>query len=198
MAVAPRPLRFGAKEKLAYAFGYLGVSLLTFAVSQWLQSYYVPTSGGAPLLPTAAAFGTALVLGRIIDGFADPLAGYLSDTARTPLGRRRPFLLLFGPLAGLCFALLFPRVGPGEHVPFWAFVGMLCAYYLTYTLAVTPYLALLPDLAAGGARLGITTYQTVFNFAGIAIAMLLGGQIRTNPLMAPILGAVGGFALMVP
>lgn len=187
------------REQVAYAAGYLGVSLLTFAVSQWLQSYYVPTTGGDPLLASAALFGTALVVGRIIDGLADPIAGYFSDTFRSRIGRRRPFLLLFGPLAGLTFVMLYPRVAPGEVIPYSYFLGTLCAYYFTYTLAVTPYLALLPELAATDrGRLGITTMQTFFNFGGIAIAMVLGAEIRTNPLMAPILGAVGGLALMLP
>lgn len=190
---------FDRRARLIYASGYLGVSLLTFAVSQWIHSYYVPTTGGAALLQPAAMLGVALVVAKIIDGLADPIAGYFSDTARTPLGRRRPFLLIFGPLAGLTFALLFPRVSPGETVSFAQFVTTLCAYYFFYTMAVTPYLALLPELTKGDTeRLGLTSLQTFFNFAGIGLAMVLGAAIRTTPWMAPLLGLIGGLALMLP
>lgn len=193
------PPHFSRGARFIYASGYLGVSLLTFSVSQWLQSYYVPTTGQTALLTPAALLGTALVIARIIDGFADPFAGYFSDTAQTPLGRRRPFLLIFGPLAGVAFAMLFPRVAPGDTVSFVQFVVTLCAYYFFFTMAVTPYLALLPEIARSDTeRLGVTSQQTFFNFLGIGLAMTLGAQIRPNPLMAPILGTVGGLALMLP
>jgi|GEM_PF-3825087 len=193
------PPRFSRWERFIYASGYLGVSLLTFSVSQWLQSYYVPTTGAKSLLSSAALLGTALIIARIVDGFADPFAGYFSDTARTPIGRRRPFLLIFGPLAGLAFAMLFPHVTPGREIPFVQFVITLCAYYFFFTMAVTPYLALLPEIARSDTeRLGVTSQQTFFNFLGIGLAMVLGAQISPHSNMAMILGGIGGLALMVP
>ncbi|MEO7995576.1 MAG: MFS transporter [bacterium] len=191
--------QFGRFQRICYAMGNAGVSLLGFTVSTWLQAYYVPPTGGDTVLATAALFGTGLIWGRVIDGLADPISGYWSDITRSPLGRRRPFMLIFGPLAGLCVALLFPRLAAGHHLPFPLFVALLCAYYFAFTLAVTPYLAMLPEVARGAqARMGMTTLMTLFTFIGVAVAMVFGKYIRETTWMCWVLGLLGGFLLMVP
>jgi GPH family glycoside/pentoside/hexuronide:cation symporter len=56
--------------------------------------------------------GWALFLNRIFDAFSDPFFGWLSDNTRTRFGRRRPFILVGGIIAGMGFPLLF-WVSPG-------------------------------------------------------------------------------------
>ncbi|HYP17727.1 MAG TPA: MFS transporter, partial [Opitutus sp.] len=56
--------------------------------------------------------GVALFANRLFDAIADPLFGWLSDNTRTRWGRRRPFILVGGILAGLCLPLLV-AVAPG-------------------------------------------------------------------------------------
>jgi GPH family glycoside/pentoside/hexuronide:cation symporter len=67
-----------------------------------------------------ALIGTALIFNRLWDAFSDPLFGWWSDNARTRFGRRRPFILVGGVLAGLMLPLLFlaPR-GLLENQYFW-------------------------------------------------------------------------------
>jgi len=55
---------------------------------------------------------TALGLKTFIDAASDALFGWLSDNARTRFGRRRPFMLLGGILAGVGLPLMF-AVGRG-------------------------------------------------------------------------------------
>lgn len=50
---------------------------------------------GLPL----AAVGTILLIGRLWDVFNDPIMGALTDATRTPIGRRRPWILAGAPLA---------------------------------------------------------------------------------------------------
>lgn len=45
--------------------------------------------------------GIALFLNRAIDAFSDPLFGWLSDNARSRIGRRRPFMYAGSVLAGI-------------------------------------------------------------------------------------------------
>jgi len=54
----------------------------------------------------------ALFMNRIFDAFTDPFFGWWSDNTRTRWGRRRPFILVGGILAGICLPLLF-WVTPG-------------------------------------------------------------------------------------
>src|SRR4029077_19317441 len=67
-----------------------------------------------------ALIGTALIFNRLWDAFSDPLFGWWSDNARTRFGRRRPFILVGGVLAGLMLPVLFlaPR-GLIENQYFW-------------------------------------------------------------------------------
>ena len=48
--------------------------------------------------------GLALMLIRIVDAISDPFFGWLSDNTRTRFGRRRPFILVGGVLAGVGYA----------------------------------------------------------------------------------------------
>src|SRR5688500_4133321 len=59
-----------------------------------------------------ALVGIALMLNRLFDAFSDPFFGWLSDNTRSRFGRRRPFLLIGGILAGVLLPGLF-LVTPG-------------------------------------------------------------------------------------
>lgn len=60
----------------------------------------------------AVLIGIAVILNRVIDAVSDPVFGWLSDNARTKMGRRRPFMLAGSLLAGLGLPMLV-AVGPG-------------------------------------------------------------------------------------
>lgn len=76
--------------------------------------------------------GVALFLNRVFDAISDPFFGWLSDNTRSRWGRRRPFILIGGVVAGLCLPLLL-AVSPGwgtTHIfgyevsnYFWFMVG---------------------------------------------------------------------------
>ena len=53
-----------------------------------------------------ALVGIAIILNRVFDGISDPLFGWLSDNARTRMGRRRPFMLVGSIVAGLGLPLV--------------------------------------------------------------------------------------------
>lgn len=67
---------------------------------------------------------TALMLNRVFDALTDPFFGRMSDNTRTRFGRRRPYLLVGGVLAGLAMPLLF-WVQPGwsDLGYFWFMLG---------------------------------------------------------------------------
>ena len=61
---------------------------------------------------TAAAAGLLIGLSKLYDAFSDPVMGMISDRTRSPMGRRRPYVLAGGFLCGLSLFFLFSAPGP--------------------------------------------------------------------------------------
>lgn len=94
-------------EKLAYGLGTFhdmwGHWLYTTIGFQVFNIFL----GVAPWL-----IGVALFMNRLFDAISDPVFGWLSDNTRSRWGRRRPFILVGGIVAGLTLPLLV-AVTPG-------------------------------------------------------------------------------------
>jgi GPH family glycoside/pentoside/hexuronide:cation symporter len=87
--------------------------------------------------------GTALMLIRLVDALSDPLFGWLSDNARTRLGRRRPFILVGAICAGIGLPLLFfvPSGWSGNQL-FWWMLGSSLVYIPFVSCFNMPYQSL--------------------------------------------------------
>ena len=87
--------------------------------------------------------GLALMVALVIDGFVDPLIGYLSDRTVTNWGRRLPWLYLAPvPLALVWIALWSLTAAPG----FWGLVGLAAAVRILVSACEVPSVALVPEL----------------------------------------------------
>ena len=159
------------------------MNLANLVISQWLFLRYVSadaglqagaagsTGGGVAaglVLVPAALFGTIFMLGRITDAITDPLIAYWSDHTRSRFGRRLPFMVLGTlPLALVFFMLWVPPQGLTTGINALYIFVFIQLYFILYTVVVTPYLALLPELSDDKAeRLNITTLQAVFIMLG--------------------------------
>src|ERR1044071_1365241 len=117
----------------------LGFGAFGLALSLTTTSAYLP-----PLLEhfTASRTLIAVILGSEgIFALTLPLViGPWSDTFQTPLGRRRPFMLVaLGPI-GFCLALV-------AFMPtLWLMTLILLAFFFAYYLYEPPYRGLYPDL----------------------------------------------------
>ncbi|MDD5634205.1 MAG: MFS transporter [Candidatus Omnitrophica bacterium] len=93
--------------------------------------------------------GLALTLIRVWDALIDPVVGWLSDNLRSKWGRRRPFILIAGILAGLCLPVLF-LVSPswadmkflGVSAVFWYMMLSTMLYYPIVSAFTVPYYSL--------------------------------------------------------
>ena len=88
--------------KLSYAMGG-GTDIFGHWLYNVLANPVFVTFRG--MSPTAVS--SAVGVARMIDAFADPLFGWLSDNTRSRYGRRRPFILVGSVLAGVMLPFLF-------------------------------------------------------------------------------------------
>ncbi len=102
-----------------------------------------------------------------------PIVGTLSDRLRSPLGRRRPFMLLFIPLCTL-FMLLTPGAGhlaASSRLP--AVVFCIFLFTVFFNIAFDPYQALMPDITPEDQRGRVTSFWTLLGVLGQAGILLL-------------------------
>ena len=162
----------------------LGLGAFGLAFSLTTTAAYLP-----PLLEkfTTSTTLIALVLGSEgIFALTLPLVfGPWSDTFQTPLGRRRPFMLVaLGPMA-FCLALVafMPRL--------WLTTLILLAFFFAYYVYEPPYRGLYPDLlpqAHYGRSQGI---QHLLRGLAIGLGLVGGGFLFEAWHPAPFLIAAG-------
>lgn len=137
----PPPLRL--RTKLFFGIGSAAETIALFSLGSYALLYYNQVLG----LPGWLG-GLAISLSLIIDGFADPIIGSLSDRTRSRLGRRHPymfaapvpialfFLAIFNPPQGLSHTLLF----------LWATASVI-GLRVSMSVFHTPHLALGGELS---------------------------------------------------
>jgi Na+/melibiose symporter-like transporter len=91
-----------------------------------------------------AALGTAMLVGRLFDAFTDPMIGYLSDRTKSPIGKRKPWIIAGYALSLIAFYYLYI---PGDGVGVGYFTFWYIALFFAWTLAEIPYLAWQADIS---------------------------------------------------
>jgi MFS family permease len=160
----------------------LGLGAFGLAFSVTTISVALP-----PLLHTFTSSGTLIGVAIGAEGlFAltlSPIVGPWSDSFHTPLGRRRPFMLVaIGPMA-FCLLLI------GFMPNLWTTVLLVLAFYFAYYLYEPPYRGLYPDVlppTAYGRAQGI---QHVLRGIALGIALVGGNFLLKAWLPAPFLVA---------
>jgi MFS family permease len=113
----------------------------------------------------------ALVLGSegLFALALSPVIGPWSDTFHTPLGRRRPFMLVaLGPM-GFCLALV-------AFMPsFWTMTLVLLAFFFAYYVYEPPYRGLYPDLLDPQTYGRAQGVQHVMRGVALGAALIGGG-----------------------
>lgn len=113
----------GFIEKSAFACANLGNVPLMTLISAFLLIFYTDVVGLNP-----AAVATMFLISRILDGFNDPIMGFVVDhMPKSKLGRFRPYLMIGSVICGLNYLLLW--LGPA-----YATSGKLVIAYISYLL----------------------------------------------------------------
>ena len=171
----------------------LGFGALGLAWSLTTTAAYLP-----PLLERFTESTTLIALVLAAEGIfalSLPLViGPWSDTFHTPLGRRRPFMLVaVGPLS-FCLALL-------AFMPsMWTAALLVCAFFFAYYVYEPPYRGLYPDLLPDRVFGRAQGVQHLFRGLAIAGALIGGGFLfhlwEPGPFLVAAL--VVGVACLVP
>lgn len=179
------------REIFLYSTSNFGISIINASILGFVLYFYL-TEGmtGLTLEPLiiGALVGTALMVGRIVDAFVNPVVGWLSDNTRWKTwGRRRPFviigiipmtvsfILLFNPPI---FALtLFPG-GLGELILILFLFLIISIFDALFTFVFVPIYALLPEIApTSEERITLAVWGNIFailaNIIGIVIAPIM-------------------------
>jgi len=116
-----------------------------------------------------------------------PLVGTASDRLRTPLGRRRPFLLAAVPVSVL-FLLLAPLAA---HLPapvrLAAIVACVFLFTVAFNVAMDPYQALLPDITPPTQRGRVTGIWMFLGALGQVLLLLLHLPLPAKFVLAALL-----------
>jgi MFS family permease len=156
------------------AFG-LAFSITTISVALPPLLHVFTTSGSLIGLVIGAEGFFALTL--------SPVVGPWSDTFHTPLGRRRPFMLVaLGPMA---FCLLLIPFMPN----LWTTALLVLAFYFAYYLYEPPYRGLYPDVlppSTYGRGQGV---QHVLRGIALGVALVGGNFLLKVWQPAPFLTA---------
>jgi Na+/melibiose symporter-like transporter len=173
-------------KKILFALGQLGWSLASYAPGMLLVYFYMPPDTGSTavfpqriyqgaILGIFTVIGLAFGVGRLFDAITDPLIAGLSDRCKSPKGRRKKFLSISIIPFSLFSVLVFlpPVSGYSIINSIWVFFGIL-AFYWFMTMYVTPYFAMMSELAhTPDERLLLSTLISITWALGAA----LGSQV---------------------
>jgi Na+/melibiose symporter-like transporter len=156
-----------------YALPALVLGLPTIPVFIYLPKYYAEDLGLG-----LTATGLALFFIRLFDVVSDPVIGVLSDRLPTRFGRRRPWIALGAPIAGLALIQLFDPptdVGTGFLLT-W---GLLL--YAGWTLIAIPYTTWGAELSADyHERTRVTALREGVMLGGVVLAAVLPAVLLTT------------------
>jgi oligogalacturonide transporter len=126
-----------------------------------------------------ALAGTVILISKVYDSITDPLEGILSDRTRTPLGRRRPYLLLGIPFIFLSFFALFYPVNLPAELQRFVFVVFSYLFFSTViSVVMLNYNALHAELTLDyNERTALSTIRIFFSTLSSIVCALIPLEI---------------------
>jgi len=191
----PIPLR----TKLLYGTSRVGSEALGKSSGLWLLYYYAPPSDAhLPTLLPSLAVGVLLFAGGVVAALDDAIVGYLSDRTRSRLGRRIPYIVLGAPLWSIFFVLLFtPPPDAGNATTAVYLLLVFEAVSLFSSVVVTPYEALLPEMASTSReRVSLEAIKVYLGVGGTVIGLVVSTALVHTVGFKAMAVAIAALALV--
>ena len=143
-AVQPPPPQLRLGTKFAFGIGAAAETIALFSLGSYALLFYNQVLG----LPAWMA-GMAISISLLVDGFADPIIGSLSDRTKSRLGRRHPYMYAAPIFIALSFFAIF---NPPHGLSNWAMFAWFTTSVICLRVAMgffhTPHLALGGELSS--------------------------------------------------
>jgi oligogalacturonide transporter len=161
-------------QKLGFGVGdiYGGGSFIVIGI------YYLNFLTDVVRINPALA-GTVFLISKVYDAVTDPVEGILTDRTRTPLGRRRPYLLAGILLVFLSFFVLWYPVDYPDEWKRFLFVVMAYLFFSTVVSIVKlSYNALAAELTLDyDERTSLSSFRIFFSVVSSLVAAVLPLEI---------------------
>ncbi len=179
-------------KRIIFGFPRLGTSLVLGIEGFALFTLYYLGYGLDSIL-----VGFALAMGYLSIAAGQFLLGWISDAKYTKLGRRKPYLVIFGPLLGISFiflllpALVLPDMTDKNILFIWLLIWDVI-FRFSYAVT-TPYQAWMAEVFPTSERPKVSQAQNTFNFIGnglmgiITLLVFTGvfEKVAANPNVIP-------------
>jgi GPH family glycoside/pentoside/hexuronide:cation symporter len=143
----------------AYAAPMVPIWMLHTPALSIMPGLYATVSG-----IDLAVIGAILVISRILDGITDPLIGLLSDGTKTPIGRRKPWIIAGGLL---CIVGVWFWFRPSSDTGALYFFIASITVYVGWTMVEIPHGAWLSELSGDySERSHISGFRTTAIYLG--------------------------------
>ncbi len=165
-------MKLDYKKTFLIGFGFLATSVAWAMYNAYvpllIDEHHIRAYGAAA---SGTLIGTIMTFDNIFGVIFQPLFGALSDKAKTPIGRRMPFIVVGAPVCALAFAL----------IPVMPTLPTMMAAIVIFTFVMSlwraPVIALMPDITPSALR---SKANGVINFmggVGSLIAFVGGGYL---------------------
>ncbi len=173
------PAEGAVKLKLGYKVQWgvaaLGTSFVSGTYGALLPIFYQDYLG-----LTARWIAIASTVYAIWNAINDPLFGYITDSTKSRMGRRIPYMRYTAPFLALTFILVWfapQRAGQGAIFA-WMLAAMLL-YDTAYTIVGLAYSALLPEVTESDAeRNGLQISSSLFGLLGMILGFVVPDFFR--------------------
>jgi glycoside/pentoside/hexuronide:cation symporter, GPH family len=172
------PARLPVWLKMTHGIGSIAYGVKDNGFSVFLLIYYNQVLGLDPGL-----VGAAIMIALIVDAFADPIIGELSDRTQSRWGRRLPWLYGAAIPLGIMWVMLWhPPTGNTTMTIAWL-IGCSVIVRSLVAMCEVPSIALIPELTGDyHERTRIMRYRYLFAWAtGLIMLMLAYGVFFTGP-----------------
>lgn len=162
-------------EKLAYSAPAFSLAVVGIPVYVYIPKFYTDVVG-----VHISALGAILLIVRLFDAFTDPVIGLVSDRLRTPMGRRRPLIVIGAVLTVFAIFFLFnpPRTLDADAAGIW-FTALIFALFLFWTVVIVPYESLGPELTFDyNERTALFSMRDGALIAGTVVAAAMPGTVK--------------------